>query len=204
MLGIFVKDLYTVRKQAVWYAAVVVVFAALSVLIKQVAYAAAIGILVPVSMPLTAIAYEEREGSQKFVVASGIPRAAIVGEKYLLGLLFWLWSAAAYTTAYFILGAEGGAVEFVLPLCLPLVVLSAVLPLAAKFGVEKARAYMIAVIVVSGGYLMLTTLFGLTVFSEAILEVPGNIVQSAVGAVLGLVLYSGVRKAYRQLDDLRW
>lgn len=38
--------------------------------------------------------------------------------------------------------------EFVLPLCLPLVVLSAVLPLAAKFGVEKARAYMIAVIVV--------------------------------------------------------
>ena len=148
MLGIFVKDLYTVRKQAVWYAAVVVVFAALSVLIKQVAYAAAIGILVPVSMPLTAIAYEEREGSQKFVVASGIPRAAIVGEKYLLGLLFWLWSAAAYTTAYFILGAEGGAVEFVLPLCLPLVVLSAVLPLVAKFGVEKARAYMIAVIVV--------------------------------------------------------
>ena len=148
MLGIFVKDLYTVRKQAVWYAAVVVVFAALSVLIKQVAYAAAIGILVPVSMPLTAIAYEEREGSQKFVVASGIPRAAIVGEKYLLGLLFWLWSAAAYTAAYFILGAEGGAVEFVLPLCLPLIVLSAVLPLAAKFGVEKARAYMIAVIVV--------------------------------------------------------
>ncbi len=65
-------------------------------------------------------------------------------------------------------------------------------------------AALIAVIVVSGGYLMLTTLFGLTVFSEAILEVPGNIVQSAVGAVLGLVLYSGVRKAYRQLDDLRW
>ena len=65
-------------------------------------------------------------------------------------------------------------------------------------------AALIAVIVVSGGYLLLTTLFGLTVFSEAILEVPGNIVQSAVGAVLGLVLYSGVRKAYRQLDDLRW
>lgn len=65
-------------------------------------------------------------------------------------------------------------------------------------------AALIAVIVVSGGYLLLTTLFGLTVFSEAILEVPGNIAQSAVGAVLGLVLYNGVRKAYRQLDDLRW
>ena len=65
-------------------------------------------------------------------------------------------------------------------------------------------AALIAVVIVSGGYLCLTTLFGLTVFSEAVLEVPGNIAQSAVGAVIGLQLYSGVRKAYRQLDALRW
>lgn len=65
-------------------------------------------------------------------------------------------------------------------------------------------AAVLAVVIVSGGYLLLTTLFGLTVFSEAILEVPGNIAQSAVGAVIGLLLYTGVRKAYRQLDSLRW
>ena len=68
----------------------------------------------------------------------------------------------------------------------------------------KILAAVIAVVIVSGGYLLLTTLFGLTVFSEAILEVPGNIAQSAVGAVIGLLLYTGVRKAYRPLDDLRW
>ena len=65
-------------------------------------------------------------------------------------------------------------------------------------------AAILAIIIVAGGYLLLTTLFGLTVFSEALLEVPGNIAQSAVGAVIGLLLYTGVRKAYRQLDDLRW
>ena len=68
----------------------------------------------------------------------------------------------------------------------------------------RILAAVIAVVIVSGGYLLLTTLFGLTVFSEAILEVPGNIAQSAVGAVIGLLLYTGVRKAYRPLDDLRW
>ena len=68
----------------------------------------------------------------------------------------------------------------------------------------RILAAVIAVVIVSGGYLLLTTLFGLTVFSEAILEVPGNIAQSAVGAVIGLLLYTGVRKAYRSLDDLRW
>ncbi len=65
-------------------------------------------------------------------------------------------------------------------------------------------AALIAVVIVSCGYLFLTTLFGLTVFTEALLEVPGNIIQSGVGAVIGLLLYSGVRKAYRKLDDLRW
>lgn len=65
-------------------------------------------------------------------------------------------------------------------------------------------AALIAVVIVSCGYLFLTTLFGLTVFTEALLEVPGNIIQSEVGAVIGLLLYSGVRKAYRKLDDLRW
>ena len=65
-------------------------------------------------------------------------------------------------------------------------------------------AALIAVVIVSCGYLLLTTLFGLTVFTEALLEVPGNIIQSGVGAVIGLLLYSGVRKAYRKLDDLRW
>ena len=65
-------------------------------------------------------------------------------------------------------------------------------------------AALIAVVIVSCGYLFLTTLFGLTVFTEALLEVPGNIIQSGVGAIIGLLLYSGVRKAYRKLDDLRW
>ena len=68
----------------------------------------------------------------------------------------------------------------------------------------RILAAFIAVVIVSGGYLLLTTLFGLTVFSEAVLEVPANIAQSAVGAVIGLLLYSGVRKAYRPLDSLRW
>ena len=69
---------------------------------------------------------------------------------------------------------------------------------------RRVAAAAVAVVTVSGGYLLLTTASGLTVFTEAVLEVPANNVQSAVGAVIGLLLYGGVRKAYRRIDDLRW
>lgn len=71
MLGLLLKDIYNVRKQAIWYLAMIALFCGLSIILKNVAFSSTIGILVTISMPLTAIAYEEKDGWQKFVVASG-------------------------------------------------------------------------------------------------------------------------------------
>ena len=62
---------------------------------------------------------------------------------------------------------------------------------------------LISIVIVCGGYLLLETLF-ITTFASALAEVPMNALQSGVGAVIGLLLYAGVRKAYRNLDALRW
>lgn len=67
----------------------------------------------------------------------------------------------------------------------------------------KILAAIVAVIVVAGGYYLLTGLF-LIDFKTALAEVPGNLIQAAVGAVLGLVLSEAVGKAYRKIDTLRW
>ena len=71
MLGLLLKDLFNIRKQALWYAAMIVIFCVISAVLQNVAFASTIGILVTISIPLTAIAYEEKDGWQKFVVASG-------------------------------------------------------------------------------------------------------------------------------------
>ena len=68
----------------------IVLFCGLSIALKNVAFSSTIGILITVSMPLTAIAYEEKDGWQKFVIASGTKTSAIIGEKYLLGIVFCL------------------------------------------------------------------------------------------------------------------
>ena len=62
---------------------------------------------------------------------------------------------------------------------------------------------LISVVTVCGGYLLLEVLF-ITTFSSALVEVPMNALQSGVGAVIGLLLYSAVNKAYRNLSSLRW
>lgn len=62
---------------------------------------------------------------------------------------------------------------------------------------------VLSVIIVCGGYLLLEILF-ITTLSSAIVEVPMNALQSGVGAVIGLLLYAAVNKAYRNLDSLRW
>ena len=62
---------------------------------------------------------------------------------------------------------------------------------------------VISIIIVSGGYFVLEVL-SITTAASAVVEIPMNALQSGVGAVIGLLLYSAVRRAYRNLDTLRW
>lgn len=148
MLGLLLKDIYNVRKQAIWYLAMIALFCGLSIILKNVAFSSTIGILVTISMPLTAIAYEEKDGWQKFVVASGTKIRTIVGEKYLLGIVFALVSIIVYAVTFMLVGeTENRAVEITAPICMQFFVLSVVLPMVFKFGVERGRVYMIVAVV---------------------------------------------------------
>ena len=61
-----------------------------------------------------------------------------------------------------------------------------------------------AIAMVAGGYLLLEVLVLRLTFPVAAVEVPMNMLQSGTGAVIGLALCSAVRKAYRNIDSLRW
>ena len=122
----------------------IALFCGLSIILKNVAFSSTIGILVTISMPLTAIAYEEKDGWQKFVVASGTKIRTIGGEKYLLGIVFALVSIIVYAVTFMLVGeTENRAVEITAPICMQFFVLSVVLPMVFKFGVERGRVYMI-------------------------------------------------------------
>lgn len=150
MKGLLIKDLLTVRKQAVWYAAMIVIFCIAGAATDSVAISGAIGILVTVSVPLTAMAYDETEGFTRFAAASGAGAKMRAAEKYILGVMFGAVSAAAHLAAFLFSAGPSGAggwANYIMPVAMQFAVLAAALPVAFKYGVEKGRTYMIAIIV---------------------------------------------------------
>lgn len=95
MRGLLIKDFYNIWKQGLWYAAMIAMFCGISVIAENPAFSATIGILASASVPLTAIAYEEKDGWQKFAAAGGLSAGTVVAEKYLLGILFALPARSA-------------------------------------------------------------------------------------------------------------
>lgn len=147
MKGLLLKDLYNIRKQAWWYLSMILLFCLLSVTVQNIAFAGTIGVLVTVSVPLIAIGYEEKDSWQKFVVASGRDIKTIVSEKYLLGIICAVTGFVAYAVVY-LLSERTSLTDLFVPLFMQITALSVMLPTVFKFGVDKGRVYMIAVILI--------------------------------------------------------
>lgn len=147
MKGLLLKDLYNIRKQAWWYLSMILLFCLLSVTVQNIAFAGTIGVLVTVSVPLIAIGYEEKDSWQKFVVASGRDIKTIVAEKYLLGIICAVTGFVAYAVVY-LLSERTSLADLFVPLFMQITALSVMLPTVFKFGVDKGRVYMIAVILI--------------------------------------------------------
>ncbi len=187
MKGLLRKDLYNIRKQLLWYLSMLVVFFILAVALDNLSFSVSISILISTSVPVTAIAYEEKENWQKFAVAGGLSAKEISGEKYLLGLICCTISSAVFGAAFLIVGRGQNLnfSDFLIPICMQILVLSANLPIVFRYGVEKGRVIIIGLIVA-----VLVAWIGIMTFSEKISGNSGAIVWivSAAVSVLSLIL----------------
>ena len=185
MIGLLLNDVLNIRKQAIWYLAMILIFCIASVVMKNEAFSGAIGLTVGISIPITAMAYEERDGWQKFVVASGVRVQTIVGEKFLLGLLFsaigWIGNAVAFLC----LREEGAALSALIgAICMQIIALAAVLPVVFKYGAERGRVYSIAVVVLA----VIVLIACMTAFQDAVSGSVALLVAGMVVAIASVLL----------------
>ena len=151
MLGTIIKDFKNIFGQFIYYFVLMVVFMAVSVITKNIYYYMGAIVFFCVAVPLSALAYDEKDNWDKFALASGVTRNQLAVSRYLLGLLIFLpmWAIS------FILVAAGGMwnIENLSVLLsyggIALLTIDVILPVIFKIGVEKGRlVYIFTILVV--------------------------------------------------------
>lgn len=166
MLGTIIKDFKNIFGQFIYYFVLMVVFMAVSVITKNIYYYMGAIVFFCVAVPLSALAYDEKDNWDKFALASGVTRNQLAVSRYLLGLIVFLpmWAVS------FILVAAGGMwnIENLSVLLsyggIALLTIDAILPVVFKIGVEKGRlVYILTILIVialGGGLAFLVEAIG--------------------------------------------
>ena len=158
MFGTIVKDIKNIFGQFGYYLVLLAVFMAVSVATKNIYYYAGAIVFFSVALPVSALAYDEKDNWDKFALASGVTRVQLALSRYLLGLIVFL---PLWAIAFALIAAGGMWEEQNLSVILSyggvgLLVLDVMLPVLFRVGVEKGRLIyiiMILAVVALGGLL---------------------------------------------------
>ncbi|MGL5316439.1 MAG: ABC-2 transporter permease [Peptostreptococcaceae bacterium] len=147
MIGLIIKDLLNIRKELKIYVLFIAVYVAITFVSQDTNILMAVIAMMCVMMPLTAMAYDEKVNWDKYSLTMPISRREIVLSKYVLGV--GLATMGLIITSIISIFDNGIITDFLqLPVvywCISIVLLSIILPIIIKFGAEKGRFIMIAV-----------------------------------------------------------
>ena len=145
MIGLILKDLFTLTRQALMYIVFIAVFS-----LMPGYNMASFAVMMACMMPMTALAYDERSHWDRLAASMPYTTAQLVLSKYLMGLMLMLCSVALGIIALplqrlvnpdvslpELLGVSLGA------LGAGMLIQGVLLPVMFRFGTEKARLFML-------------------------------------------------------------
>jgi ABC-type transport system involved in multi-copper enzyme maturation permease subunit len=148
MKGLILKDLKVLRQQASVYLAIILMWLVLSIVNHDASFLGGVMIIFSVMIIITTMAYDEKAKWDRYALTMPLSRKDVVASKYLLGLLNIILSVALFMVVSLVFPMETAetwlvALSF---FSLGLIFLSVILPVMFKFGVEKGRLIMTAVV----------------------------------------------------------
>ena len=145
MIGLRLKDLFTLTRQALMYIVFIAVFS-----LMPGYNMASFAVIMACMMPMTALAYDERSHWDRLAASMPYTTAQLVLSKYLMGLILMLCSVALGIIALPLQRLVNPDVSLPELLSVSLGALGAgmliqgvLLPVMFRFGTEKARLFML-------------------------------------------------------------
>lgn len=198
MKGLLLKDILTLKKQGKLLGILLAFYVVLGLAMNETATFGAMIIVVCAMLPITAMSYDERAKWDKYALSMPVSRRDIVLSKYVLGILFC--AAAALAVALFGIATQpekmGEAVAVALTTAAAGLILQSILfPIFFKFGVERGRLLMLAVILLPAalGMLLARMDLGLPAPSEQLLAAAPWLLAAAVVVCFAVSVAASLR-----------
>ncbi len=153
MIGLILKDVFNLKKYAKQISLSVVVFGLFAVQLKNPAYLIGMISMMCSMLVITSMSYDESTKWDKYALTMPILKKDIVLSKYIL-LVFLVAGGTAFSGIISVIMSEimqlqepkdilliSGAIALVM-----LLIFSVLMPLLLKYGVEKARILIFAIV----------------------------------------------------------
>ncbi len=152
MIGLVLKDLYTLRKQMHIFILMAVLYLAIGLVAGDSNLLNIFVTIACVFLPISAMAYDEKSNWDPYALTMPVNRGQMVFSKYLLSLIagvaaFWillLYNVMVLRGAKF----DEMVLQPLIMLMSGIVMAAILLPLIFKFGVERGRIIMLIVFIV--------------------------------------------------------
>jgi ABC-type transport system involved in multi-copper enzyme maturation permease subunit len=192
MKGLILKDLKVLRQQASVYLAIILIWLVLSIVNHDASFLGGVMIIFSVMIIITTMAYDEKARWDRYALTMPLSRKDVVVSKYLLGLLNIILSVALFMVVSLVFPMETAetwlvALSF---FSLGLIFLSVILPVMFKFGVEKGRLIMTAVVLAPAVLAFFLSKINVSMPDEALIE--KLLYLSPVIAIIAMLVSVGI------------
>lgn len=151
MKGLLIKDFINLKKQGVAIGGILIFYLFFSIINGDSGFLITISVLLSTMLPITSLAYDEQAKWDRYALGLPITRKKLVLSKYILGIILNLATLAILTVMTMLLHLQTDGPVWVIILaagCTGFLILSILLPLMFRFGVEKGRLIMMAVFII--------------------------------------------------------
>lgn len=147
MIGLILKDIYTLKSQAKIYLILAIVYGIYGAAVGDITFIFSVITMMSAMLPITLMAYDERSKWDKYCITMPVSRKSIVLSKYILS--FSCLGIILLVTEIFTIISEGISIEAIMmPICICSVgvfFISVLMSIIIKLGVEKSRLLMMLV-----------------------------------------------------------
>lgn len=169
MTGLILKDFLNLKRHSKIYLALIIFYFILGIANEEFTMLGSMITMMAVILPVTAMAYDEKNNWDRYVLTMPVSRKDLVLSRYILSLIF-LISAFFMSILLSLLFGSDSFIEDVLVnsgiLAFGIIIVSAIFPILFKYGVEKGRIFMMLVLFAPTAAIVLLSKLGFTLPDE--------------------------------------